>query len=143
MLFGLSSEVNGLVDNYEAADFAAINGAADAGGNADRADTDRASAQAGRFQSDVAHADLLTNLADAIHAREPDGLAAAKSELAQAAGEDVLVDATAVSSNFFMMTRIADGTGTPLDERTSEMSEVARETVGVNELVSRRTQPVG
>ena len=37
-----------------------------------------------------------------------------------------------------MMTRIADGTGTPIDEGTIEASEEIREQIGVNEFVSRR-----
>ncbi len=127
MLLGLSSRKNGLEVDYEL-----VNGSEHAVGSvADGSGT-------GETASAVAHAELLTNLADAIYERESDALEIAKAELMGAAGVDVLVDATAVVSNFFMMTRIADGTGTPLDASTTEMSEEVREAVGVNEFVSRR-----
>lgn len=86
----------------------------------------------------VAHGQLLSALADAVFEREPEALARARSELAAAAGPDVVVDAVGVCANFFMMTRIADGTGTPLDRGTAEMSAQVRELVGVNDLTSRR-----
>ena len=44
----------------------------------------------------------------------------------------------AVSANFYMMTRIADSTGTPLDAGTVEPSAEIRELVGVNSFTSRR-----
>ena len=126
MLLGLSNEKKGLAANYEAVNGSVDNAAAGSSTAADGA------------TNNIAFADLLTGLADAIYEREPAGLAAAKSELVRAVGEEVLVDAVAVAANFFMMTRIADGTGTPLDASTTEMSEAAREIVGVNEFVSRR-----
>ena len=55
----------------------------------------------------------------------------------EVAGAEVLVDAIAVSANFYMMTRIADGTGTPLDTGTVEPSVEIRELVGVNNFTSR------
>ncbi|HCB34027.1 MAG TPA: hypothetical protein DEP69_02305, partial [Acidimicrobiaceae bacterium] len=76
------------------------------------------------------HGEALTRLADAVHAREPDELAAAKAAVVDAAGAAVMVDAVAVAANFSMMTRIADGTGTPLDAGTAEMSRDARAAVG-------------
>jgi hypothetical protein len=65
-------------------------------------------------------------------------LAAVRDEVTAVMGADSLVDAVAVSANFHMMTRIADGTGTPIDEGTIEASEEIREQIGVNEFVSRR-----
>jgi hypothetical protein len=65
-------------------------------------------------------------------------LAAVRDEVTAVMGGDSLVDAVAVSANFHMMTRIADGTGTPIDEGTIEASEEIREQIGVNEFVSRR-----
>lgn len=56
----------------------------------------------------------------------------------QKLGVEVAFDAVGVCANFFMMTRIADGTGTPLDAGTAELSQSIREEVGVNQLVSRR-----
>ena len=56
-------------------------------------------------------------------------------------GGEVLVDAVAVSANFHMMTRIADGTGAPLDNGTLEPSVAIRAAIGVNDYVSRRHSP--
>ena len=61
-----------------------------------------------------------------------------KDEVIRIAGADVLVDAVAVSANFHMMTRIADGTGTPLDAGTVEPSAEIRDLIGVNGFTSRR-----
>ncbi|MCH2634106.1 MAG: hypothetical protein MKZ71_10870 [Acidimicrobiales bacterium] len=43
-----------------------------------------------------------------------------------------------MSANFHMMTRIADGTGTPLDAGTVEPSAEIRDLIGVNGFTSRR-----
>ena len=69
---------------------------------------------------------------------DPDDLARARDDVAAALGGDALVDAVAVSANFHMMTRISDGTGTPLDHGTVAPTEAIREAIGVNHYVSRR-----
>lgn len=53
-------------------------------------------------------------------------------------GLDATVDAAAVLANFFMMTRVADGTGTPLDEGSVAISTDLRSQLGIDELTSRR-----
>ncbi|MDA3033002.1 MAG: hypothetical protein O3B90_11865 [Actinomycetota bacterium] len=56
-----------------------------------------------------------------------------------AAHRDVVARrAVAVSANFHMMTRIADGTGTPFDATAMERSEEIRAQIGVNDFASRR-----
>ena len=89
----------------------------------------------------VRHGRLLVRLAEAMWEGDPGPLAAVRDELLAAAGADVLVDAVAVSANFHMMTRVADGTGTPLDPGTDEASAGFREEIEVNDLVSRRHVP--
>ncbi len=86
----------------------------------------------------VEHGELLARLCEAIAAGDDADLAAARDEVTALMGGDALVDAVAVNANFHMMTRIADGTGTPLDAFTVEPSEALRETIGLNDLVSRR-----
>jgi len=85
----------------------------------------------------VAHGLLLARLVDAMFEREPDALAAVRDEVVERMGGAALVDAVAVSANFHMMTRIADGTGTPIDEGTAAMSEQIRAEIGVDGYVSR------
>ncbi|HAF69081.1 MAG TPA: hypothetical protein DCL16_08160 [Acidimicrobiaceae bacterium] len=86
----------------------------------------------------VEHGALLSRLCEAIFEEDKDQLASVKDKLLDAAGVDVLIDAVAVSANFYMMTRIADSTGTPLDAGTVEPSAEIRELVGVNSFTSRR-----
>ena len=86
----------------------------------------------------VEHGALLSRLCEAIFNEDQDQLASVKDKLLDAAGVDVLIDAVAVSANFYMMTRIADSTGTPLAAGTVEPSAEIRELVGVNSFTSRR-----
>ena len=86
----------------------------------------------------VEHGALLSRLCEAIFNEDQDQLASVKDKLLDAAGVDVLIDTVAVSANFYMMTRIADSTGTPLDAGTVEPSAEIRELVGVNSFTSRR-----
>lgn len=81
---------------------------------------------------------MLSRLCEAMFKEDKDQLASVKDKLLDAAGVDVLIDAVAVSANFYMMTRIADSTGTPLDAGTVEPSAEIRELVGVNSFTSRR-----
>lgn len=69
---------------------------------------------------------------------DPDELARTRDDVTAALGGDALVDAVAVSANFHLMTRIADGTGTPLDHGTVAPTEAIRAAIGVNQYVSRR-----
>lgn len=86
----------------------------------------------------VPHGALLARLAETIWEGDREATAAARAAVVDAAGADVMVDAVAVSANFHMMTRVADGTGTPLDPGTYDMSAPVREACGLNEFVSRR-----
>ena len=90
----------------------------------------------------VLHGAALVRLVEAMWHQEPSEMASAREALLEVAGPDVLVDAVAVSANFHMMTRVADGTGTPLDPGTDEMSLSWRATIGVDEFASRRHVPV-
>ena len=63
----------------------------------------------------VEHGALLSRLCEALFEEDDHQLASVKDDVIEIAGADVLIDAVAVSANFYMMTRIADGTGTPLD----------------------------
>lgn len=92
----------------------------------------------GQGDGGVPHGELLARLTEAMWGGDAAQLAAIRDEAATAMGGDALVDAVAVSANFHMMTRIADGTGTPLDAGTVEPSADIREQIGINDFVSRR-----
>ena len=85
----------------------------------------------------VPHGALLVEFVNATRA-DADTLAAARDRVAEQMGDESLVDAAAVIANFTMMTRIADGTGTPLDVGTVDMSTELRAAIGVDDFVSKR-----
>ena len=89
----------------------------------------------------IRHGAVLVRLVEAMWTGEPGELAAAREAVLEAAGPDVLVDSVAVSANFHLMTRVADGTGTPLDPTTEEMSAPWRDGIGVHGFASRRHVP--
>lgn len=86
----------------------------------------------------VANGELLSRLAEAMWAGEASALAAVRDEVTSVMGGDALVDAVAVSANFHMMTRIADGTGTPVDQAAMDRTAEVRAKIGVNDYASRR-----
>ncbi len=69
---------------------------------------------------------------------DPAELALTRAEAAAALGAEALVHAIAVCAFFHMMTRLADGTGTPLDHGSVAATEAIRHAIGVNNYVSRR-----
>lgn len=77
-------------------------------------------------------------MVDAIAGGDSDTIAAARHALADVAGAQVAADAIAVCSNFHMMTRIADGTGTPLDSGSAAVSGDLRADLELDDLVSAR-----
>ncbi len=80
---------------------------------------------------------FVTEVADGGEAAD-----GARSRLEDRIGADATVDAAAVLANFFMMTRVADGTGTPLDAGSVAISEDLRAGLGLDDLASRRLVPV-
>ncbi len=86
----------------------------------------------------VAHGATLVAFVEAVHAGDAEQLDLARTEVQAACGSAGLVDAAAVCANFQMMNRIADGTGTPLDEMAVAPSEELRETLGLDAYPSRR-----
>jgi hypothetical protein len=79
-------------------------------------------------------------LVDFVNATRTGGdeLAATRDRLAETMGSQALVDVAAVVANFTMMTRIADGTGTPLDKGSVDMSAEIRQELGIDDFVSAR-----
>jgi len=63
----------------------------------------------------LAHSRELIEFSDAFISRDPQRLRAARDALEQAMGNNCLVDAAGVASNFQRMVRIADGSGIPVD----------------------------
>jgi hypothetical protein len=91
----------------------------------------------------VTHGHLLARLVEAMWEGDPPTLAAVRDEVTTAMGGDALVDAVAVSANFHMMTRIADGTGTPIERGGMDLTAKVRAQIGVDDMVSRRQPDSG
>jgi pimeloyl-ACP methyl ester carboxylesterase len=86
----------------------------------------------------VPRGQLLARLVEAMWEGDPSTLAAIRDEVTETMGGDALVDAVAVSANFHMMTRIADGTGTPIERGGLDLTAEDRAQIGVDDMVSRR-----
>ena len=85
----------------------------------------------------VPHGRELVRFVDAI-VEGGDAAAAAREEVADVLGPDAMVDAAAVVANFFMMTRVSDATGTPLDPGSESMSADLRSGLGIEDYASKR-----
>lgn len=64
-------------------------------------------------------------------------LATARTELADALGNEALVDASAIVATFNAIDRVADSTGIPIDEARVAVTEDLREQLGINAFPSR------
>ena len=84
--------------------------------------------------------ELLVRLVDASF-DDAQALAAVRDECIEQLGFDATVDAAAVIANFHMMTRIADGTGTPLDAGTEHATGELRTELGLDDLETKRFDP--
>lgn len=104
--------------------------------NTDR-DIDAAAIRSG---AGVPQGELLVRFVDASYA-DADALAMASDEIVDRIGAEALVDVAAVVANFHMMTRIADGTGTPIDDGSAAMSRQLTADLGIDGFVSRRLDP--
>lgn len=74
--------------------------------------------------------------ADAFYTRDPDNLDAARTALHGAIGDAALVDAAGIVSIFEAVVRVADSTGTPLEDYKAEISIELRQSLGINEFPS-------
>jgi hypothetical protein len=88
-----------------------------------------------------AESELLALVEAALDDQASEALAKSRTDLAGKLGEESLIDAAAVIGNFQRMTRIADGTGIPLDDMVATLSYDLREDLGLNEFGSAGYTP--
>ena len=81
--------------------------------------------------SGVAHEAELIAFADAALG-DGDSLAATRSALVGRAGKEAMIDAAAVVAGFDAITRVADGTGIPLEPTKAEASADWRSRLGID-----------
>ena len=93
----------------------------------------------GAQEDRISQASELLAFADAYYTHDPDALDAARAELREAVGDAALVDAAGIVSIFDAVVRIADSTGTPLEDYKVEISKDLRQNLGINDFPSART----
>lgn len=87
----------------------------------------------------IPHAAALIAFADAFYAVEPSALELARQNLHAAVGDAALVDAAGIVGVYDAVVRIADATGTPLEDYKVEISEDLRAELGINDFPAART----
>ncbi len=92
----------------------------------------------GAQEDRIPHASELLAYADAFHAGDTAALDAARAALHAAIGDAALVDAAGIAGIFDAVVRVADATGTPLEDYKVEVSEDIRKELGINDFPSAR-----
>jgi hypothetical protein len=90
-------------------------------------------AGSGGAATGVPHGEELLAFAEAVVGRDVDRITEARETLRLVAGQRAVVDTAGVIANFHRMTRVADGSGIPLDERMMVASADLRATLGIDD----------
>lgn len=88
----------------------------------------------------IPHAALLSAYAEAFYAEDPGVLEKARNALRASVGDAVLVDAAGIVGVYDAVVRIADATGTPLEDYKVEISGGLREELGINDFPAARAE---
>lgn len=86
----------------------------------------------------IPHAAALLAFADAFYSEDTNALTHAREALHEVIGNAALVDAAGIVGIFDAVVRIADATGTPLEDYKVEISGDLREELGINNFPSAR-----
>ena len=86
----------------------------------------------------IPHGGKLIEFAEAVIGPDPERLATARGALLQTLGPAALVDAAAVVANFNAIDRVADATGTPVDDARIDTSAPFRAQLGIDRFPSAR-----
>ena len=86
---------------------------------------------------DIKHGTELSAFAEAIVRKDKIQIAKTRDALVACAGDNAMVDAAGVASNFQRMVRIADSTGITLGDFEQPTSSI-RESLGINEFRDRK-----
>ena len=90
--------------------------------------------------SGVAHGARLIAFGEAVLGEDEARLARAREAIVTAMGAAALVDAAGIAGLFNAIDRVADATGTPLEDWKREQSEDFREALGINDFAARRAR---
>ena len=83
--------------------------------------------------SGVAHAEALLTWTDAAISRDEEATAKTRQRVVDEMGAEAAVDTAAIIGNFERMTRIADGTGIPLDAPVNALTADLQEDLRLRE----------
>lgn len=86
---------------------------------------------------EIEHGAELAAFAEAVVSTEKADIARARNALVACAGDEVMIDAAGIASNFQRMVRIADSTGIALGDFEQPTSTI-RESLGINEFRDRK-----
>ena len=102
-------------------------------------DIDLAAITAGSDRADggIPHGDVLAAFAEAIIVGSAEELSAARQAVIDGLGEEEMVDAAGVAGFFNGIDRVADSTGTVLEEWKDEGSEM-RDALGISAFAERK-----
>jgi hypothetical protein len=90
-------------------------------------------AGAGAGDSGIPNAALLIEFAEAVLGDDALRLARARAAVGDAMGAAALVDAAGIAGFFNAIDRVADATGTPLDDKTLADTAGLRDELGIDE----------
>lgn len=86
----------------------------------------------------IPRAAALLAYADAFYADDSAVLDQARQTLRAAIGDAALVDAAAIVGIYDAVVRVADATGTPLEDYKAKISEDLRDELGINDFPAAR-----
>ncbi len=90
----------------------------------------------GEGDGGIPNGGLLIEFAEAAIGRDDGRLTGAREQLLQALGSAALVDAAGVVATFNAIDRVADATGTPIDEERMETTAEMRAQLGIDRFPS-------
>ena len=97
-------------------------------------------AGSGSGNGGIPNGEILMAFAEAIVGGEAAALSSARKAVLDQLGAAALVDAAAVAGLFNAIDRVADATGTPLEEAKAAASADVRAAIGIDEFRRRRSQ---
>src|SRR5262249_15954848 len=86
----------------------------------------------------IVHGQELMTFAEAVLGDDTRALDAARRSLLRTLGPAALVDAAAVAGLFNAIDRVADATGTPLEDWKAEATSDVRSTIGIDDFIDRK-----
>ncbi len=90
----------------------------------------------GNGDGGIPHGELLTWFAEAVVKGDDAGLTAARGRLMDSLGWEALVDASGIVATFNAIDRVADATGTPIEDERIELTSAIRSQLGIDQFPS-------